>query len=103
MSPEQWATPDVAAYLKITPESVRRYRVRDASFPQPDGKLGSTPWWHPESIIAWHEGRPSSSWPARTQGGANRGEVSDAEVQTRSENPGPKRREAPANDDRGDR
>ena len=50
---DQWTMAEVAAHLGIAAQSVRRYRVRDASFPAPDGKLGRTPWWRPETIEAW--------------------------------------------------
>lgn len=72
MSDEQWVTKDVAAFLKITVASVRQYRVRDASFPPPDGQLGSTPWWHPGTIKAWHEARPGRTGrPPKHQGRAS--------------------------------
>lgn len=67
MSDERWATKEVAAYLKIATDSVRRYRVRDATFPLPDGKVGASPWWRPERIIAWDRSRPGRSGRPRTR------------------------------------
>jgi hypothetical protein len=55
---DQWTMADVATHLGITADSVRRYRVRDASFPAPDGQLGRTPWWWPDTIKEWQSVRP---------------------------------------------
>lgn len=60
---------EVGSHLGIAPRSVARYRVRDASFPAPDGKLGVTPWWYPATIEAWQatrQGRPGR--PRKTDG-----------------------------------
>lgn len=55
---EQWTHDDIAAHLGVKPHSVRRYRVRDSTFPAPDGYVGRTPWWRPEVIVAWAAARP---------------------------------------------
>ena len=54
----QWTTADAAEYLGVTTDSLRRYRVRDETFPAPDGMLGRTPWWRPATIKAWQAKRP---------------------------------------------
>lgn len=55
---EQWTVGKVATFLGVSPASVRKYRVRDGSFPPPDGVLERTPWWRPETIRAWQASRP---------------------------------------------
>ena len=65
---EQWTMVEVAAHLGVTYDSVRRYRVRDASFPAPDGKLGRTPWWRPDTIKAWQAARPGRIGRPRKEG-----------------------------------
>ena len=65
---DQWTMAEVAAHLGIAAQSVRRYRVRDASFPAPDGKLGRTPWWRPDTIKAWQAARPGRIGRPRKEG-----------------------------------
>lgn len=62
---DQLTTADVAKLAGITPASVRRYRVRGV-LPEPDGMLGSTPWWYRHTITAWLEVRRQ---PGRPKGG----------------------------------
>ena len=51
----QWSVAEVAAYLGVKPGTVTAYLARE-QMPQPDGYVGRSPWWHPETIRAW---RPS--------------------------------------------
>lgn len=44
-----WTTDEVAIHLNIRPALVRSYTAR-AQIPAPDGYLGRTPWWWPETI-----------------------------------------------------
>jgi len=49
---EQWSVAEVAAHLGVTPSTVTAYLSR-GQMPQPDGRVGRSPWWHPETIRAW--------------------------------------------------
>ena len=50
---------DVAARLGVKPRTVEAYRHHPQyGFPEPDGRLGRTPWWLPATIDTWQEGRP---------------------------------------------
>jgi len=50
--PEQWSVAEVAAYLGVYRSTVTAYRSR-GQMPQPDGYVGRSPWWRPETIRAW--------------------------------------------------
>ena len=65
---DQWTMVEVAAHLGVTYDSVRRYRARDENFPPPDGKLGRTPWWRPDTIKAWQAARPGRIGRPRKEG-----------------------------------
>lgn len=49
---EQWSVTEVADYLDVQPSTVTAYLARE-QMPQPDGRLGRTPWWWADSIRAW--------------------------------------------------
>ena len=50
---------DVAARLGVKPRTVEAYRHHiQYGFPEPDGRLGRTPWWKPATIDDWQKGRP---------------------------------------------
>nr|DAQ80091.1 MAG TPA: Pyocin activator protein PrtN [Caudoviricetes sp.] len=57
MSDEQLAVPEVAARLGLAVATVRAYRL-EGRLPEPDGMVGRTPWWRPETIDAWQAARP---------------------------------------------
>ena len=50
--PQQWSVAEVAAYLGVKPGTITAYLAR-GQMPQPDGRVGRTPWWRPETIRAW--------------------------------------------------
>jgi hypothetical protein len=51
---EQWSVAEVAAYLGVRPHTVTAYNsARRRQMPQPDGRVGRSPWWRPETIRAW--------------------------------------------------
>jgi len=52
---EQWTVADVAAHLNVAPSTVRAYAAR-GQMPAPDGRLGRTPWWWPDTIKTWRTG-----------------------------------------------
>lgn len=61
MNMEQWSTVDVANFLGVAPGTVRAYSSR-GQMPQPDGKIGASPWWWASTIREWQRpGRGSRS------------------------------------------
>lgn len=54
---------DAAALAGISPGTWRNYVARGRA-PQPDGRLGRTPWWHRATIDTWVAARPGQG--ART-------------------------------------
>ena len=54
--PVQWSVGEVAEYLGVQPSTVRAYVAR-GEMPAPDGHVGRSPWWTPETITQWHESR----------------------------------------------
>lgn len=54
----QLDTSAVARLAGIKPESLRRQRVRGV-VPEPDGYLGTTPWWWESTIRVWLRARPA--------------------------------------------
>ena len=48
----QWSVAEVAAYLGVAPSTVTAYKAR-REMPEPDGRVGRSPWWRPETIRAW--------------------------------------------------
>ena len=52
-------TAKVAALAGVTVGSVREYRRR-GTIPEPDGRLGSTPWWFRSTIEQWIA---TPAWP----------------------------------------
>lgn len=57
MSDEQLTVPEVAARLGLAVATVRAYRAQKR-LPAPDGMVGRTPWWRPETIDEWQAARP---------------------------------------------
>ncbi|MDO5633455.1 MAG: hypothetical protein Q4G34_01085 [Micrococcus sp.] len=57
MSERMWTIADVATHLGVTSSTVTSYRAR-GQMPAEDGVVGSTPWWHPETITTWQQTRP---------------------------------------------
>ncbi len=57
MSGQQLTNADAAALVGITAASWRRY-VSSGRAPRPDGHLGRTPWWRPDTIEQWKAQRP---------------------------------------------
>lgn len=56
MSDDQWSPADVAAHLGVQPKTVTGYLAR-GRMPEPDGRVGRTPWWRPETIRAWRQSK----------------------------------------------
>lgn len=54
---------DAAALAGVAPSTWRDYVARGRA-PAPDGRLGRTPWWRPDTITTWLETRPGQG--ART-------------------------------------
>lgn len=49
---QQWGVAEVAAHWNVQPVTVRSYLSR-GQMPAPDGRIGTTPWWHPATITGW--------------------------------------------------
>lgn len=49
-------TEDVAAALNVAPATIRAYNAR-GQMPPPSGRIGRTPYWHPDDIEPWLEQR----------------------------------------------
>lgn len=64
MSGQMLTTAEVADLLGVKPASVRRY-IHRGTFPQPDGHLGVTPWWSPDTVRAWERSRRGPGRPAK--------------------------------------
>ena len=58
--PEQWSVTEVARELGIKPRTVTGYLAR-GQMPEPDGRVGRSPWWYPGTIKGWHRPRRSGS------------------------------------------
>lgn len=55
---------DVADRLKVKPATVRRY-LHKKDLPKPDSRVGQSPLWREETILAWEKERASASWNRR--------------------------------------
>lgn len=54
MNEEHWTVADVAAAFGVKQSTVRAYLARQ-QIPEPDGKIGRTVWWRPETIREWRK------------------------------------------------
>ena len=52
MDNKQLSVEDVAQRLSVQPSTVRAYLARQ-QMPEPDGRIGSTPWWWAKTIEQW--------------------------------------------------
>lgn len=59
-TPGVWTLQHIAEYLGVTMMTVHTYRTRKL-MPECDGRLGRTPYWHPETITTWAAQRQSKS------------------------------------------
>lgn len=48
----RWTAPQVAEHWGVSPSTIRAYAAR-GQMPQPDGRIGNSDWWLPETIKAW--------------------------------------------------
>lgn len=55
--PKPMSRADVAKEIGVTPDTISAY-LRDGLIPVPDGHVGKSPWWWPETIREWRESRP---------------------------------------------
>lgn len=56
----QMTTQEIADYLQVEESTVRSYHAR-GQMPEPDGRLGSTPWWLTKTITEWNDQRTSAA------------------------------------------
>jgi predicted DNA-binding transcriptional regulator AlpA len=52
-----WTTRDVAAFLNVSPSTIRAYVAR-GQMPAADRRIGREPVWRPATIRKWHSQRP---------------------------------------------
>lgn len=57
-------TEDVANMVGVKVNTIRQYRLRGV-FPAPDGHVGRTPWWKPETVTAWQATRRPGGRPKK--------------------------------------
>ena len=55
--PRRLTTREAADLVGVTPASWRSYVSRGRA-PQPDGRLGITPWWRESTVRRWQKSRP---------------------------------------------
>ncbi|MFC9976370.1 helix-turn-helix domain-containing protein [Spirillospora sp. NPDC127200] len=56
-----WGISEVATYLMVDAVSVQRYHSQ-GRMPAPDRRVGRSPAWRPQTIIAWAKTRPRYTW-----------------------------------------
>ncbi|MEV6408706.1 MerR family transcriptional regulator [Streptomyces bobili] len=54
---ELWSYKEIAAHLKVQPETVRSYR-KHGLLPAPDHVEGGKPYWSPNTVRVWIASRP---------------------------------------------
>lgn len=54
-----WSYKDIAAHIKVQPDTVRSYR-KHGLLPVPDHVESGKPYWHPDTIRAWVANRPGN-------------------------------------------
>ncbi|CAM5634074.1 helix-turn-helix transcriptional regulator [Streptomyces pseudogriseolus] len=56
---ELWSYKDIAAHIKVQPDTVRSYR-KHGLLPPPDRVEGGKPYWHPDTVRRWVAARPGN-------------------------------------------
>ncbi|CAL9525643.1 MULTISPECIES: helix-turn-helix transcriptional regulator [Streptomyces] len=56
---ELWSYKDIAAHIKVQPDTVRSYR-KHGLLPPPDRVEGGKPYWYPDTVRRWVAARPGN-------------------------------------------
>ncbi|WP_255949676.1 helix-turn-helix transcriptional regulator [Streptomyces odontomachi] len=54
-----WSYRDIAAHIKVRPDTVRSYR-KHGLLPPPDRVENGKPYWYADTVRAWVAARPSN-------------------------------------------
>lgn len=65
MTQDQLTVADIAQLAGVSKITIHTYRSR-GTFPPPDGHLGPTPWWTPQTVAEWMGSRRKPGRPKNT-------------------------------------
>ncbi|MFB8115647.1 helix-turn-helix transcriptional regulator [Streptomyces sp. NPDC055962] len=54
-----WSYKDIAAHIRVQPDTIRSYR-KHGLLPPPDDVRNGKPYWYVDTVLAWIASRPSN-------------------------------------------